>query len=131
VAGDVLCLSLLEFAQSSQLALELTYRDINVVRSGNGDITRFEFGKSYSSDLGTASYETKLFVVGSAALKGSGITLRSARVISNDNSQAAIILIRLPKEGTGGVAREDFAKLSRIVSQISSSTKTVPARCTG
>jgi hypothetical protein len=129
VTGDVVCLSELEYGQSSLLAVELAYRDISVSRSKDGHIHSIIFARSYSVDVGNANYETQLFAAGTQALESSGVQLGAAPTISADDRQATTILRRLSKEGNSAEARMDLTSLSGIVSRISNPDSTIPKGC--
>jgi hypothetical protein len=129
VTGDVVCLSELEFDESSLLAVELAYRDISASRSRDGNIHSITFARSFSVDVGNANFETRLFAAGSQALESSGVQLGALPRISADDSHATTILRRLPREGTSAAASKDLTSLSTIVSQISSPNSTIPKGC--
>lgn len=125
----MVCISELEFGQSSLLAIELANRDISVSRSRDGHISSITFARTYGVDVGNADYESYLFAIFSQALESSGVQLGAVPIISADDSQATKILRRLPKEGTGAVASRDLTSLSGIVSRISNPNSTIPKGC--
>lgn len=129
VTGDVVCISELEFGQSSLLAVELAYRDISVSRSRGGHIRLITFTRSYNIDVSNANYETQLFATASQALESSGVQLGAMPIISADDSQATKILRRLPEEGNGAAANKDLTSLSEIVSRISNPNSAIPKGC--
>lgn len=128
VAADVICLSVIEFGQSSQLAIHLVERDMSVSRLSDGRVHSLRFAPGYGSDLSNASYETQLFVTGSQSLRDSGVQLGAASQISTDDSQATVILKRLPKENVQN-ASKDLARLSAITNRISNPKSAVPEGC--
>lgn len=122
VTSDVICISELEFAQSSELAIQLGYRAIKVSRARDGDIRSIAYASSYESDVSTADFETRLFAAGTQCLEESGVRFGTASMISAQDSRATKLLRRLPREGTKPAADKDLANLSAIIKQIASSS---------
>jgi hypothetical protein len=129
VAEDVMCLSVLEFGQSTQLSMTLAYRDITAHQLRNGQLRTITFAPSYHSDVDNADQQLRYLVAAYPSLEGSGIPLGNAAHVSVYASQASAIMARLPREGTSDAASKDLAALSVLVDRLSNPDTVTPKQC--
>jgi hypothetical protein len=108
VTQGLVCISTLEFGQSTQLSMTLAYRDITVRRSNDGQLRRVAFAPSYKSDVIVADQQLRYLEAVYPGLENSGIPLGNAASVSAYARQASAIMARLPKEGTGAAASKDL-----------------------
>jgi hypothetical protein len=120
VAGSTLCLTIVEFAHTTELALELADRDIIVNRASNGRIHSVKFTSSYDSDVAEFKQDAQYLVTGYKAFNDS-----ETKRLSVDINHVISILPVLPKEGTGGSANRDLAQVGGLLSQMTNPNFTV------
>lgn len=129
VTEDVLCLSVLEYGQSTQLSMTLAYRDITTHRSNNGQLRAVTFAPSYNSDVSNADQQLRYLAAAYPSFEGSGISLGDAASVSAYAKQASAIMTRLPREGASAAASKDLAVLSTLVRRLSNPNTVTPKQC--
>ena len=117
VAGTTLCLTITEFAHTTELSLELADRDIIVNRAPNGQVRSVKFASSYDSDVAEFKQDARFLVTGYEAFSDN-----ETKQLSADINRVMTILPTLPRqvasEGTGSSANRDLAEITALLNQM-------------
>jgi hypothetical protein len=108
-----LCLTLTEFGESTDLAMQLVSRDISIHRNSAGSIQSIKYSPGYGDDVATLEDQGK-FLIAEYRVSDTPVSRRAAA----DLRQVLDMLPALPREGTGSVTERNIAKFKAVMGQI-------------